>query len=133
MTYKEQLLDPRWQKLRLEVFANAGFKCQHCDSETNQLHAHHLYYIARRMIWDYPTNSVICLCKDCHKIETEVHSCEPEFWEYFFEFVDHEQIMTIIDDARCTLFMAKDDLTRFIMNSIQEATTKLVEERRKRI
>lgn len=71
--YSQKLLDPRWQKLRLDVFQRDGFKCVICGDGNKTLHAHHSYY--RRGSdgpWDYPPHSVITLCCDCHNDEHQM-------------------------------------------------------------
>ncbi len=69
-TYSEKLLDPHWQKKRLEVMEAAGFKCQNCeDGEGDRgetLHVHHCWYEKGFDPWDYPFTAYQCLCKDCH-------------------------------------------------------------------
>jgi 5-methylcytosine-specific restriction endonuclease McrA len=66
MTYKELLKDPRWQKKRLEVFERAGWKCEWCGAKDNTLHIHHKYYDFQLKPWEYPSESLACLCEDCH-------------------------------------------------------------------
>ena len=65
MNYSEKLLDPRWQKKRLEVLERAGWKCQACSQEAKTLHVHHLIYTAKEP-WEEPNENLECLCEDCH-------------------------------------------------------------------
>ena len=44
MTYKEKLLDPRWQKKRLEILNRDNFTCQCCGDDKKTLNIHHKYY-----------------------------------------------------------------------------------------
>jgi hypothetical protein len=67
MTYSEKLQDPRWQKKRLEIMSRDGFACRKCQSETSSLTVHHFYYVARRNPWEYPRNSMVTICRDCHQ------------------------------------------------------------------
>ena len=67
--YKDKLLDPRWQKMRLEVFSLNDFTCQFCGNTEQTLHAHHLYYSKTRNPWDVDISAILCLCSTCHKIE----------------------------------------------------------------
>lgn len=78
MNYKDQYIHPKWQKKRLEILERDGFSCMCCGEENKQLHVHHKYYIAGKNIWDYPNDSLITLCCDCHKIESQNidKSCE---------------------------------------------------------
>lgn len=70
--YRQKLLDPRWQKMRLQVYERDGFKCRSCHSEDRTLHAHHTYYRYGADPWDYPASSIITLCESCHD---EEHEC----------------------------------------------------------
>lgn len=65
-SYKELLLDPRWQIKRLEIMQLDAFKCRVCESKTKTLHVHHLYYISGNDPWDYPNDALVTMCKDCH-------------------------------------------------------------------
>lgn len=65
--YKEQLLDPRWQKRRLEVMQYANWRCQVCGADKKTLHCHHSYYTKGKMAWQYPKGAIICVCEDCHR------------------------------------------------------------------
>ena len=67
MTYAEKLRDPRWQKKRLEIMELDGWKCRICGDVDSTLHTHHLYYKRGREPWDYPNESLICLCETCHE------------------------------------------------------------------
>jgi len=58
---------PLWQKRRLEIFEKAKFQCQMCYLEDKTLHVHHQYYEYGKDPWDYPDESLHCLCEDCHK------------------------------------------------------------------
>lgn len=72
ITYKEKLLDPRWQRLRLEVFERDQWKCRCCGSLDKTLHAHHTYYFAdAEGPWDYEASTIISLCHECHSVEHE--------------------------------------------------------------
>lgn len=70
-TYSKKLLNPAWQRKRLEILNRDEFTCQSCfDSETT-LHVHHKYYERGRAPWDYPPEALVTLCVNCHDIETE--------------------------------------------------------------
>lgn len=68
--YSELLKDPRWQKLRLEVFQRDNFKCLACLSTEKTLHVHHLHYVGGRKPWEYTTDELITVCEGCHERET---------------------------------------------------------------
>jgi len=66
MKYAEKLLDPRWQKLRLEIFDRDGWTCQRCKETTKTLCVHHIYYMKGLDPWEYPKEILVTLCEDCH-------------------------------------------------------------------
>lgn len=66
MTYREKLMDPRWQKLSAMVKERAEWKCERCGRADKQLHAHHLAYERGAEPWDYAPNALECLCYECH-------------------------------------------------------------------
>lgn len=65
--YSEKLLDPRWQRKRLEVLQRSDFACEQCGRLDKTLHVHHNRYIKGRDVWDYEADDLSCLCLDCHK------------------------------------------------------------------
>ena len=66
-TYAEKLLDPQWQKKRLEIFERDKFTCKNCGDTKSQLHAHHRYYVSGRSPWEYPGAALVTLCDSCHR------------------------------------------------------------------
>ena len=71
MEYSEKLKDPRWQKIRLQVFERDTWDCQHCFRGDLTLHVHHLYYQRGKEPWEYPLEAFKTLCEDCHEAETK--------------------------------------------------------------
>lgn len=69
--YKEQYLDPRWQKKRLLILERDDWTCQCCYSKENTLNVHHRIYITDKDLWDYPDDLLVTLCVDCHESEKE--------------------------------------------------------------
>jgi hypothetical protein len=65
-TYREQLLDPRWQRKRLEMLEAASWECSSCGGGKITLHVHHRRYFKGRMAWEYSNEELEVLCKDCH-------------------------------------------------------------------
>lgn len=59
--------DPRWQKKRLEVMERAGWACEWCGTKTEKLNVHHGYYLPNREPWEYPNESLWCMCEECHQ------------------------------------------------------------------
>jgi hypothetical protein len=80
-TYSEKLLDPRWQKKRLEILNRDNFTCRKCEDTENTLHVHHKYYESE-FPWETSNEHLITYCADCHKLE------EIEFKEYSKLFID---------------------------------------------
>lgn len=66
MTYAEKLLDPRWQKKRLEILNRESFTCQLCGDTETTLHIHHEKYHANP--WDTDNSLLKCYCKHCHSV-----------------------------------------------------------------
>ena len=65
-SYYEQLKDPRWQKVRLEMLERWEWTCSVCQSKEKTLHVHHTYYEKGMAPWDYPQHSLKVLCEECH-------------------------------------------------------------------
>src|SRR5688572_4216327 len=72
--YIKKFKDPRWQKMRLEIFERDEFTCQMCFDHESTLNVHHRYYEAGKDPWDYPAEALVTLCETCHEAETE---CRP--------------------------------------------------------
>lgn len=85
IAYWQKLQDPRWQKLRLEVFQRDQFKCVHCTDSATTLHVHHEYYIGGREPWEYPLSAFTTLCAGCHKRASEESSNQTPAWEVYNE------------------------------------------------
>ena len=68
MNYVEQLKSPNWQRKCLEIMNRDKFQCQCCGRRDKILSVHHHYYTGA-LAWEYPEQSLITLCEDCHKRE----------------------------------------------------------------
>ena len=104
MTYSEKLQDPRWQKKRLEIMSRDMFRCVKCDDETNTLTVHHFYYISGRNPWEYQSNSMQTLCRDCHaEIHDESYSRMTFFdsWEHSACFEIGRQVELLKSGEQC--------------------------------
>ena len=66
--YEELLKDPRWQKIKLEIFQRADWQCEQCRDKTTELHVHHTFYDGRNF-GNTLNDSLKCLCKTCHNSE----------------------------------------------------------------
>ena len=67
MTYKEQLRDPRWQRVQSQIRERDKYKCRICGDSTSFLHVHHIYYQNGLKAWQYDSDSLITLCSECHE------------------------------------------------------------------
>lgn len=117
-TYREKLLDPRWQRRRLEVLSAADFTCRDCGSTTNTLHVHHLYYIADSEPWDYPDELLRCLCDQCHAIHGDMDGALRGALN------ELERALRMLD---CKGKSAAWDLVRFFTIDVREQGSPLVE------
>lgn len=71
-TYSDWLRHPQWQRKRLEAMALAEFACEACGDVETTLNVHHTYYERGHKPWEYPTESLRCLCEPCHEIAQAV-------------------------------------------------------------
>lgn len=69
--YQKKLLDPRWQKKRLDILNRDEFTCQGCGDDKKTLHVHHRIYSPGKDPWDISDRYLVTLCCDCHECETE--------------------------------------------------------------
>ena len=80
MNYFQQLKSPEWKKKRIAILERDGNCCAICG-DIKRLEVHHFYYIAKRMAWNYPDDSLLTLCKDCHENATIKQANEVAMWE----------------------------------------------------
>jgi hypothetical protein len=71
-TYYDLLRDPRWQRKRLEIMERADFTCEDCGDDSTTLNVHHGYYEKGLAPWEYPNESLHCLCEPCHERAQEL-------------------------------------------------------------
>jgi hypothetical protein len=71
VSYSDLLRDPRWQRLRLEVFQRDDFSCQICGDKETSLQVHHHFYLKGRNPWDYGHDQLTTLCEPCHEKTSE--------------------------------------------------------------
>lgn len=70
-SYREKLLDPRWQKKRLEILSRDEFTCQICGDKETTLHVHHKFYNSGAEPWEYRDGALVTVCANCHEPEAE--------------------------------------------------------------
>lgn len=63
--YLKKLRDPRWQKIRLQIFNRDGWKCRECGESGLELQIHHCKYF--KDPWDCPTIYLLSVCGGCHQ------------------------------------------------------------------
>ena len=96
MTYDEQLQDPRWIKLRDYVKKEDRHECRYCGRKED-LQVHHMKYIDGKMAWEYPTELLLTLCRECHEKQHLIglprgSESRPilTFREALLEYVEHQ-------------------------------------------
>lgn len=67
MNYKQKLLDPRWQRRRLQILQRDDFRCTSCGNADDTLHVHHFAYGVNP--WDVDDKHLTTLCSQCHEYE----------------------------------------------------------------
>jgi hypothetical protein len=115
----EQYKRPEWQKKRLEVMESAGFACQECYSETNTLTVHHTFYVRGRKPWEYPNDSLQCLCKECHEKRTQA-AAELKLMIGQLDEMDLRRLTGYVKGLLSADWRAACDESRFTVNSGEE-------------
>lgn len=65
--YQQLLLRPEWRAKRDLIIQRDNGKCTVCSKKTS-LEVHHTYYYTvRTEPWKYPDESLISVCRNCHK------------------------------------------------------------------
>ncbi len=109
-SYKEKYLDPRWQKMRLQIMERDGFACTVCGETKLTLNVHHEEYWPGRDPWEYHPNILLTLCVRCHERATIEN---PNPYE-----LRHQAEQTLLDELRNKGFTSEDvlNLLTFILN-----------------
>lgn len=64
--YDKLLNKAQWKRKRQVIFKRDNYTCTVCGSQES-LCAHHTYYYKRRVNpWEYPDESLVTMCEDCH-------------------------------------------------------------------
>ena len=101
--YSEKLKDIRWQQMRLKVFERDGWRCRVCDQSSKTIHAHHTYYDNNTEgPWDYPTETIITLCEQCHEKE---HTVLPAVRNNLVRRLSADGFVTSLDLMFLTIFI----------------------------
>lgn len=65
--YSDLLRDPRWQRMRLEVFSRDQWKCKSCGAAHRELQVHHKRYERGKPPWEISPTALVTLCDECHE------------------------------------------------------------------
>lgn len=65
--YSNKLKDHRWKSKSKFIKERAKFICEDCEVKKSQLEVHHCYYLYGFEPWEYPYDSLRCLCRECHE------------------------------------------------------------------
>lgn len=67
--YYGDLLSPKWDKKRREIYKRDDYRCINCGASNKELHCHHRFYFFDERIkpWAYDDECLITLCSDCHE------------------------------------------------------------------
>lgn len=86
-SYSEQLKDPRWQKIRLEVMERDGWRCVSCSDSKTTLNVHHLNYDRGAAPWEYDLSNFVTMCEGCHRsVEESIRAIRMNL-----PFMEHEE------------------------------------------
>lgn len=96
MTYAEKLLDPRWQKRRLEILSRDNFTCQWCGDSKSTLHVHHTHYMKQEEPWETDEVLLVCICADCHDLYHRLNKLEAFLWECLRNSYKQDGLMELI-------------------------------------
>lgn len=124
-SYSEKLKDPRWQKKRLEIMQRDNFQCQACCDDKETLHVHHSYYEKGKEPWEYPDDSMRCLCEVCH-----THMANVE--RYLLRSVNRWMILEIAHAAHlisghCEPEPGKTDLEWAVLRAISATNANMAQ------
>lgn len=64
--FNDQYKDPRWHERRKEIYRRDKWHCRACNKTNIALDVHHLYYEMGLKIWEYESEALVTLCRDCH-------------------------------------------------------------------
>ena len=72
-SYNSKLRDARWQRKRLEIMQRDEWMCRSCyaGGDGVTLNVHHTYYEQGKAPWEYPDESLITYCEQCHEDVTK--------------------------------------------------------------
>ncbi|MBI5913979.1 MAG: hypothetical protein HY842_01265 [Bacteroidetes bacterium] len=109
-SYGEKLKDSRWQNKRKNILKRAIDRCEDCG-DSNHLEIHHCYYNYGTEPWEYPLDSLRCLCRSCHEKRGDI---ERIFRAHLASLKTNEieSLITLIDNG--CYWYPKEKLFKFI-------------------
>lgn len=90
-SYQTLLSDKRWQKKRERILERCFGICENCGAINEFIEVHHCYYRYGRYPWQYPDQSLLGLCQQCHK---ERHKIELK-WRIFQPQLKNKEISNL--------------------------------------
>lgn len=84
-TYREQMRSFEWKEFSAHQIEKADHRCFMCG-EDDGLQVHHLVYRQGRMAWEYDSDEVRVLCRECH---TAVHVVADAVWVELLRYEPH--------------------------------------------
>ena len=68
--------DSRWQQKRLQIMERDNWTCRSCGASGDgvTLNVHHAYYESGKAPWDYPNQTLVTWCEDCHKARHDMQN-----------------------------------------------------------
>ena len=83
MDFAKAYKHPLWQKKRLEILEAHEYRCTNCGDEEKTLHVHHGRYDRGKCPWEYPNETLFCLCEDCHaKFQEQQNEIKNSFLDF---------------------------------------------------
>jgi hypothetical protein len=105
--YWQKLLDPRWQRKRLEILNRDDFTCLDCGAKEATLHVHHCVYVKGGEPWDPPEEELRTLCNLCHLKRHDLESDLKLEFQRFMAFLTNEDLVGLMPDIICAKMAAR--------------------------
>ena len=66
----------KWLRKRKIILKRDNYKCTACGSKKNLCVHHTFYYSTYTPPWDYPNDSLLTVCEECHEEWHKYHEIE---------------------------------------------------------
>lgn len=90
-SYQTLSSDKRWQKKRERILDRCLGICENCGVINEFIEVHHCYYRYGRYPWQYPDQTLVGLCQECHE---ERHKIEFK-WRIFQPQLKNKEISNL--------------------------------------